>query len=307
MQETQINSDGLKKITDFTYVHATNIKQLYLLGQIYSQKTVSHNGKFRFVEGYTVNFNKNLTPWVNTYYRGSTSNIVEQDAFSYDTYGNVLSVSKRLFAGNDTSISFDYDDDGRITDEVDILGKSIAYFYNEFGLCDRIVDTRNNVTDFIYDSFGRETQQKFDYRLIDITKYEWSTNSEPELYKVTENKSTEAPTVRFFDALNQEVARYKTTFDGSVRKVKYEYDRYGNLVRESCPYVNSNSIRWNTYAYDSCNRPTKISLANGKETTYEYLGAFDISHRQWQVKEINPKQFWTNCFSREREWQNNHR
>lgn len=57
-----------------------------------------------------------------------------------------------------------------------------------------------------------------------------------------------------------------------MRGVSREYDLYGNLKRESLPYIGTGTPLWNVYVYDNYDRPTSYTEASGRKTTWSYDG-----------------------------------
>jgi hypothetical protein len=68
------------------------------------------------------------------------------------------------------------------------------------------------------------------------------------------------------------VRRGNQRFDGQWQYVDTEYNAQGLVSRTSLPFKGSSPTSWNTYTYDTYNRPTQLSEASGKSTTWSYNG-----------------------------------
>lgn len=97
-----------------------------------------------------------------------------------------------------------------------------------------------------------------------------STATEEYMYLVT-NRTTGAPaTQTYIDALGREIRTGFLRFDGSYLYSDKEYDDYGRVSRTSLPFKGSSPSAWNTYTYDTYDRPLSVVYASGKTDTYSY-------------------------------------
>ncbi|HBK30288.1 MAG TPA: hypothetical protein DDZ78_01520, partial [Porphyromonadaceae bacterium] len=90
------------------------------------------------------------------------------------------------------------------------------------------------------------------------------------LYTVTTTATGQPAIVTHYDALEREIRTGNQRFDGQWQFVDKTYNRKGQLEKVSLPFKGSSPSLWNTYAYDSYNRPTDLTEASGKTTTWSY-------------------------------------
>ena len=93
------------------------------------------------------------------------------------------------------------------------------------------------------------------------------------LYTVTSTVTGRPQVIVHYDALGREVRTGQKRFNGQWQYVDNVYDSKGRLQKVSLPYRGSSASYWNTYAYDSYDRPTSLTEASGKVSTWSYNGA----------------------------------
>ena len=213
-------------------------------------------------------------PSANPFFEASDSTrLTGETKWTYDSYGNVLTEKSTPYNATEfIGHTYTYDSNGRycLTD-TDALGHTTTYVnYNKFGKPFRVVDYRNRSTYYSYDAFGRITTVRRIDSSIEATAYAWGGEG---AYTVTKTDvSSGASTVTHYDALDREVRRGSKRFDGQWQYTDTKYNRNGQVSQSSLPFKGSTPTYWSTYTYDTYHRPTKITEASGKETTWSYSG-----------------------------------
>lgn len=199
---------------------------------------------------------------------------VRKHTYSYDSYGNITSeIFSKYSSSTNHSKSFSYDKYGRLTKKVDVLGLSEEYQYNNNGVLMTSIDVRGNSSSFSYDSFRRPLKSQYpDGRSCEV-KRGWGYTDIGGLYYVTESFSDSPSYTRVYNALDQEIRRINTRFNGSKICTDRRYDNYGRLSQVSLPFKEGeNPSLWDTYEYDAHDRIVKIREASGRITSYSYSG-----------------------------------
>lgn len=105
--------------------------------------------------------------------------------------------------------------------------------------------------------------------VIDSTTITWG---EKGLYSVSTLSTGKPSTITHYDALGREIRTGNQRFDGQWQYVDMEYDSYGRSYKTSLPFKGTSATQWSSYNYDSYNRPTKLTEASGKITSWTYSG-----------------------------------
>lgn len=263
-------SDGATSTTTYTYKHYTATSSLYKLGtEVYRTIVATRNGDTYTEQYYTPVFNSLGLPIVEL--KRKDGNQVHERHFTYDTNGNVTKQDDRPYSANSSlSETYEYDTSGRLVKKTDHLGLSTTYSYNTYGQLSSSVDKYGKTTTYSYDGLGRKTSTRYPDGTTSTTKYEWTTAGTNGLYAVTESDTGKPTSKTVYDALNREVRKAVTYFNGTVYNTDKIYDMYGRLEKESYPF-NTSASSWNTYSYDIYDRLTK-SVVRGITTSYQYSG-----------------------------------
>jgi RHS repeat-associated protein len=156
---------------------------------------------------------------------------------TYDPNGNVLteSTTRTTPAGPVTdTVSYVYDNEGRITKTTFPDGATTETVYTATGLVAKTIDELGLETVFEYDDQGRLTKTTYP-----DTKFE-STTYDPE-------------------------GRRLTVTDRGGRITRFQYDEIGRLLKTT--YADGTAV---TVAYDKASRPLTYTDPNGNVTTFEY-------------------------------------
>ncbi|VEN74598.1 conserved hypothetical protein [Candidatus Desulfarcum epimagneticum] len=211
------------------------------------------------------------------------------ETYQYDKFGNRISVS---LSGKDVQTRTTrtaFDSNGLFPKTItNALGHTETWEYDpRWGVPTRLTGPNRLVTDWEYDSLGREEQES----RVDGTQtawaYAWSDQIESgasysdtthKIYKVTETSSGAPPKTVYYDAMDRAVRQETTGFDGRAVYQDKEYDASGREVFSSLPYFSGNEV-YTTETYVEpdgtvCQRRVKVDdgRAGGVETQYDEIG-----------------------------------
>ncbi len=264
--------DEINRYNTYTYIDNADIDSVYYLGLLTVLDTDIWDDHTECTERLRISNGPNLKPLSRFYSKLPIQVPVKIERFRYDSIGNVIREGVRPYAGNELVKTYEYDSGNLIVKETDHIGLSYKYGYNPQGLISTITDSHGGQTVISYDAFGRKKRQINPDGTFSEQTFSWSANGEPGLYRITDTASGMPQTIRFYDNLNQEIAIYIQSHDGSYRKIEKRYDYKGNLIQESLPYKGDSPLLWNTYTYDRYNRLTNLNEASGRSTEYTYNG-----------------------------------
>ena len=201
------------------------------------------------------------------------TNLVSETRWQYDSFGNITS-EKTASYGATTFVgkTYTYDNAGRLLlTETDVLGHTTTYSgYNKFGKPTTIKDYRNRTTTCVYDAWGNLTKKTYPAGTVEQTAFAWGGTG---VYTVTKSLTGKPQTITHFDALGREVRTGEKRFNGQWQYVDKVYDSNSRLQKASLPFRSSTASYWNTYTYDAYDRPSSVTEASGKVTTWSYSGA----------------------------------
>ncbi len=197
----------------------------------------------------------------------SANNKTGETRWTYDSYGNVTSEKSAPY--NVTTFrgtTYGYDLSGRfLTSVTNAFRQKTTYDrFDKFGNACSITDHKGRTTTKVFDAWGRQKSETTPDGVTATTNIQWGGLG---CYTVTEKVTGKPDVIVHYDALDRKVRSGSSRFDGSWLFTDYEYDSRGRLYRTSLPFKGSAPSHWNTYQYDSYNRPISYSEASGKTTT----------------------------------------
>ena len=200
------------------------------------------------------------------------TNLVSETRWQYDSRGKVTS-EKMAAYGATTFIgkTYTYDSDGRyMLTETDALGHTTTYSgYNKFGKPTTVKDYRNRTTTYVYNVWGEVIKKTFPDGKVEQSTAAWGGAG---LYTVTTTSTGRPDAITHYDALTREVRTGEKRFNGQWQYVDKVYDSKGRILKTSLPYRGSSAAYWNTCTYDAYDRPSSITEASGKVSTWTYSG-----------------------------------
>ena len=270
--------DGTVGVTTTQYTNSINSYK-YILGM----PTTVTETKGLLASKTEVTLNESMLPTRTREYSGTVSGgntqwyLVSDRIVLYDELGNVTSDKTAAYGAttyNETTYS--YDVAGRyVCGSTDPMGCTIAYLNRDkYGMPTQVMDWLGRNVYCTNDAWGATTQKTGIDGTVETTSTAWSAQGEPGLYCVTKTVTGQPTTKVWYDALGTEVRSANQRFDGSWQYVSTEYDSRGRLYRTSLPYKNTATgpTLWNTYTYDAYDRPTNLTEATGRQTTWSYSG-----------------------------------
>ncbi|TYR37429.1 endonuclease [Sphingobacterium phlebotomi] len=263
---------GLNTVTDQTYYNSVT-GSIYLIGQPLVKTVTNTRGGSSWIDKETFTYNTVRLPATRITHTGTAGNQkTGETRWTYDSLGNVLSelsapYNVTEFLGN----TYTYDAAGRYVATVtNALSQTMTYSnYDPYGNPRTIRNYKNQATTRTFTVWGGAATARYPDATTDTTTLAWGGVG---LY-IVNNKSTGNPaTVTQYDALNREVRTGNQRFDGQWQYTETEYDTFGRISRTSLPSRGTSAAHWNTYAYDNYDRPTMLTAASGKTTSWSYSG-----------------------------------
>src|SRR5690625_390225 len=167
--------------------------------------------------------------------------------------------------------AYTYDASGKyIATVTNDLSQTTTYSnYNPYGNPKTVKDYKNRTTTNHYDEWGRVTSVVHPEGVTETTAFAWDDTG---LFTVARTTTGHPDEIIHYDALGREIRVGHQRFDGQWQYSDHVYDYRGRLEKTSLPFRGSSPSLWNSYTYDSYDRPTKLTEASGKNTTWSYSG-----------------------------------
>lgn len=276
-EETITFADGTTISVKNSYSSIPDVADGYNLGFLTDMTKTITAGSETYTERMRIPASSRRLPSVRLDYKNG--NQVKNTVYAYDACGNVVKESVTRYSGTrGENTLYEYDSYGRVTKKTDRMGFSEMYAYDNMGNISTVTDYRGGVTNLGYDAMRREIRRQFPDSTVMTKAYEWSGSDDTGLYSITTTMTGKPEEKAFYDTFNREVRSGKLVTVDVIRDVygyvwvDKIYDVYGNLKKESLPYLFSDPVLWNEYAYDKNNRVTSVTEATGRVTTYGYSG-----------------------------------
>lgn len=271
-KETVNYGSGLTKVTDQTYYNSVS-GSIYLIGQLLSKAVTNTRAGSSWIDKETFTYNAVRLPITRITHTGTGGNQkTGETRWTYDSYGNVLSelsapYSVTEFVGN----TYTYDGSGRLIATVtNALSQTTTYSnYDRYGNPRTVRDYKNRTTTNGFDVWGRLVDVSYPDATTETTAIAWGGLG---LYTISRSATGTPTTITHNDARNRELRSGNQRFNGQWQYVDTEYDSYGRVQRTSLPFRGTSATHWNTYAYDSYDRPTVLTAASGNIRSWSYSG-----------------------------------
>ncbi|WP_086930640.1 RHS repeat-associated core domain-containing protein [Agarilytica rhodophyticola] len=224
--------------------------------------------------------------------RGDITNVSEysKTATVYDSYGNPTDVTQCSSHYADAcatrALPTDTDTDNmrffrRVTSTFDTEGRyltatgngqfTIAAYsdFNALGLPQTHVNATGFTTESFYDAFGRVYfTRAVDGSSAQTIRSRCSNNCPRHAEYFTRVLSPSTPdSIHYFDLTGTEVATRTQTLTGEWSQVLREFDKHGRLIRQSQPYLTTDTPHFAEYSYDDLGRRWKDVAADGTTKT----------------------------------------
>lgn len=271
-KETINFGSGLTTVNDNTYYNSVS-GSIYLIGQVLTKAVTNTRAGSSWIDKETFTYNTTRLPITRITHTGTGGNQkTGETRWTYDPYGNVLSelsapYNVTEFLGN----TYTYDASARLVATVtNALSQTTTYSnFDRYGNPGTVVDYKNRTTTNIFDAWGRLISVSHPSGVTETTAFAWGGVG---LFTVSTNATGSPSTITHKDALNRDISFGNLRFDGQWQYVSTEYDAYGRTYRTSHPFRGTSASQWNTYAYDSYDRPTSLTSASGKISSWSYSG-----------------------------------
>lgn len=236
-----------------------------------------------------------LTHTTTAAYDGSgrvTQQIVEptsamwlKTSYSYDSYGNPLSVSALGWDNTTRQTTAAYDAQGRFATSVtDGLGHRTSLQHDSrFGGVTGTTDPNNLTSTSAYDGFGRKTldtaadgaKTTYAYAYISGGSGGYSTSALSTDASGTVQLAPES--YAYHDILDRLWATEHQTFDGTgTTRTRVVFDALGNVAQRSRPFLCCGPRVYTTYTYDVLGRVTQAVEPDGTTSTHAYHGEVTV-------------------------------
>ena len=272
VNETINYGSGIVTVTSQTYFNSTAAP--YLLGQPLV-KTISSlrlSASWQDKEELIYDPIKRMPLRRVTYTGMGGTNKTGETEWTYDTNGNVTSekfapYNVTEFTGN----TYTYDASGRYIATVkNALEQTTTYSnYDRYGNARFVKDYKDRQTTREFDAWGQQTSTTSPDGIVETIIPAWGGQG---LFTVMKTITGQPTDVVHYDAAGRELRKGNQRFDGQWQYVDNAYDNKGRLEKVSLPFKGSSPSYWNTYTYDTYNRPAKITEASGKTATWSYSG-----------------------------------
>ena len=270
-EESITYSDGTIIRKSTLYSQQNTLEDGYYLGFPVDQiSTITREGE-TYTERMFIPDYSNRQPNVRILYKNG--NVVREERFSYNSYGNTINSSVKDFSSaNNQTTKYEYDLFGKLTKTTSPMGLVTKFGYDDFGRVKTMSDFRGNVTSYSYDDFGRETSVTYPDNTHKSITFSWETDGVDGIYRRTQETTGMPKSSIVFDALNRDVCSSKRLLNGKELVVLKEYDDDGHLSSISNPYDKSVPPFGKSYVYDIYGRVISCTESSTAVTKYEYDG-----------------------------------
>ncbi|WP_291066660.1 MULTISPECIES: RHS repeat domain-containing protein [unclassified Empedobacter] len=244
----------------------------YYIGRPSSEKVITqaYGKSIVSYESYTYENNLVSSKIVNN--RDNSESIIER--YKYDGFGNII--EKTMDSSEDGvfgTVKTTYDTQGKfVLNQTDKLGLVTSMTYNNWGQLLTEIDPFGNKTTNTYDAWGKILTSNDN--LSGTTTYTYEKDSSGNI-KTTEYSPTGNYDIKYVNRLGQEYKASTKGFNqGRIISKEIQYDAIGRKIKESEPYFEGESQKWNTLTYNDAVFPTEVSAISfsDKKMTTKVVG-----------------------------------
>jgi len=271
-KETVNYGSGLTVVTDQTYYNSVS-GSIYLIGQPLVKTVINTRAGSSWIDKETLTYNAVRLPVTRIIHSGTDGNQkTGETRWTYDPFGNVLSeLSAPYNVTEFTGNTYTYDASGRYAaTATNALLQTTTYTnFDAYGNPRTIKDYKNRTTTNNFNVWGRLVSVQYPDATIETTSLAWGGLG---LYTVSRASTGKPNYITHIDALNRDVRSGNQRFNGQWQYVDAEYDTYGRIRRTSLPFIGTSATLWDTYTYDNYDRPTALTEASGRTSSWSYAG-----------------------------------
>lgn len=268
---TDLNGESTSEST-FTYQPEFSNGQHYFYGKIIEQGNTAYKDGLVFT-----------TKEVSSYYpdNGSIQETKKYSqnshpvifGFAYDPYGNVISETLSTAGIASQTTTYGYDATHRyLTSTTTPDGLTSSAVVNALGKTSEETAALGNLkTYYTYDVWGNITSiTDFLGKTTTISKAVSAVTGG--VYQLSKKRDGGAETVVVFDEFDREILSKTKSINDKWIVNRTEYDVFGKKIKQSQPFFEGETPKWNTVEYDAYSRPVKNISFTGKIITTCYEG-----------------------------------
>lgn len=271
--EKKINNGFATITSNTTYLpdNVTGTGKDYYVGRIKEKEDIvtvySDTKKSKTAYTYENGLPKTVTTFNQDYSKSVT------DTYTYDGFGNVIEKNKTNDYDSQTqSVKNEYDTKGlfviKTTDNLGLITQTTS---NDLGQMLTQKDPLGNTITNTYDGWGKLIKSK--HNLTGTTTYTYQKQGDDII--VTEYSPVgNIKEIHTNKKGEQYLVKTKGFESGSYIAKQVEYDAVGRKIKESEPYDQAETPKWNVFNYDDLVFPAKVTVTgfNGKIVETEVKG-----------------------------------
>jgi RHS repeat-associated protein len=285
---------GVVKIDDMTYISKGSWCK-NKLADVTSTLTYGTNAPYIRTSSYTYDAtNGNLLTTVSD---PSDDDMKVTNTFTYDKFGNQLTVYTTT-NGASRSSSYTYYPSGRfIQTKKDIVGNTTTYVWDETkGTLTSETDRRGTTT-YAYNNWKTVISKTLPTGITQYALTSWANDVAGAVYKTESSVSKGAPPVTQWYDVRGNVIQTKTYYlkSGSPVYQFTEYNKNGSIQRTSSPTYTPTTKTWDrTYGYDSFGRVVEVKTSDGINSIAYGANTTTYTKSSGQSKTVNTNsEGWT--------------
>ncbi|MDM1074149.1 RHS repeat-associated core domain-containing protein [Empedobacter brevis] len=265
------SENGQKSEEKFVYEPDFTSGQSFFAGKIKQHENIetNHNGTFSSKNIYSYNkTNGNVIK--DAKYGNNTTAIVSD--FKYDAVGNKIEESLSGQGIKTLTTKFEYDASKRfITKTTSPEGKIESTTIDLFGNPLTVTTTLGLKTTYKYDGWGNNIEVLDPYTIKTTLVKQKLDNGK---YSLSTSTPGVPSTFVIYDKFDRVIQQKTQSINNKWSFVDIEYDLFGKKIKESEPYFEGETKKWNITEYDALDRITTYTQSTGKiiTTCYEGLG-----------------------------------
>lgn len=262
-------SDLLKSEERFEYEPDFTNGQHHFVGKIKVHQNISTNnvGSFTSKNVYTYSkTNGNIIK--DEKYGNQTSAIITE--YKYDSFGNKIEETLSGEGINTLSTKLEYDETKRfVTKTISPEGKEDFVTTDLIGNPLTATNSLGLKTSYKYDNWGNNIEVVDPYNIITTLIKE---NLGDGKYSLSTSTPGVPSTFIIYDKFDRTIQQKTQSINNKWSLIDIEYDLFGKKVKESEPYFEGESKKWNITEYDALDRIRTYTESNGKVITTYYEG-----------------------------------
>lgn len=255
---------------DYVYSNTDNSNS-YVLGIVKEVKNTTTRSGSSWIDKTVLTHNSYWQPLTKTVYTGASGSLLSaQETYVYDSYGNLTNQKVKPYSSTKPfETKYVYNTTRKLLTKItNYKGISVTYGYDDLGRMNSTIDHLNKTTSYSYDAANRITGSIAPNGITSSNVFSWNTSNNGSVVAITSSATKSPSKINYIDVFGRPVRKSVVGFNGTYIHTDFLYDDYGRLKNKSEPY--SSSPRYISYEYDSYDRPTKIKLPSNRETTVSY-------------------------------------